>query len=192
MSVKVPTAIRTLLSNHVSGAGVVPIEEVCQAIIDAIDSGACGGGLVSSRTLTDADPAALTLGTAPTKLLGPWTHNMESKGVTSAFSTASITIGPDGAGHYDLDLDYSFKGTAGRRYLFGMRVVRGGVAQPFETERAERTTMSATEVVNAGCTGRMINLLAGDVVEPWGMADVNGSTFIARQLTFRLIRVDSP
>jgi hypothetical protein len=189
-----PTTIRTELIALRDGAGSVPVETVLQRAIDTLDAAAVGGGIASGRGTFGNDPAALTIGTAASKLVGTgvWTTNIESRGVTSDFATGRLTIQAGGEGHFDVDWNVAFKGTVGRGYIAGVRVSRSGV-QSFELDTLDEEAIIAAGQIGQldGC-GRIINLLAGDWVELWCLASAASSTFIMRQAQMRICRVDSP
>lgn len=188
MAINTIPALRTALQGFETG--IIDRAQFIPRLLEIIDSvGTVGGGLISARTVAAADPTAQTLGTTPIKLTGAWTANMESRGMTSDFTTGRVTVAAGGNGSFDVDYSCSMKGTSGRRYLLGIRVSRGG-AETFENDlRAESTIGSSTEVKCLTGTGRITNLASGDWVELWGMADAASSTFVMRQAQLKLLRV---
>jgi hypothetical protein len=193
-----PTAIKNVLLDHINGTGEVNVESVCQAIFDALEAVAACGGISSGRGFGN-DPAAQTLSTSvatPTKITGAWTANVESRGVTSDFVNGRLTIQAGGEGHYDVNWNLAFKGTASRGYLFAVRVSRAAVnsgAPVLEMDTVDEEFISAaTQIGHCDGFGRIINLQAGDWIELCGIANAASSTFIMRQGQLIVARIDSP
>ena len=185
------SVLQTFFEGLRDGAGLVNDTNFFQRLVDILNSvGAVGGGIISHRNLADADPAAQTLGTSPSQITGAWTQDMESSGLTPDFANGRLTIGTNANGTYKVDWSASFKSSqSGRRFLLGIRVMRGATPT-FETDaRAEVQIDTAGSTTVVGASGYITNLSAGDTVELWGAASAASTNFVLRQAQLQLLRV---
>lgn len=191
MAIDTLSVLQTFFEAQRDGAGVVNDTTFFQRLVDLLNSvGTVGGGILSHRNIADADPTAQTLGTSPAQITGAWTLNMESRGITPDVANGRITIGANAGGVYKVDWSASFKSSqAGRRFLLGIRVMRGATPT-FETDaRAEVQIDTAGSTTVVGASGYIINLSPGDTVELWGAASAASTNFVLRQAQLQLLRV---
>jgi len=184
------TNLLAALNNAAAANSLSP--DALRAFFEAcVDScGTVGGGILSHRAVGGADPATQNFSTSPAHINVGWTANMESRGLTPDFANARLTIGADAGGSYKVDWSISFKGaTAGRRYVIGVNVNRGGNATFENDGRAEVSIDTAGMTTVVGASGYIVNLSPNDTVELWCQASAASSPFVLRQAQLQLLRV---
>jgi hypothetical protein len=188
------TVLQTFFEGLRDGVGGINDTMLFQRIVDMLHSiGTVGGGLVSRRAITAADPAGIAMTTVAATVVGTgcWNSSTEARGVVASTSLGRVTIDANAGGSYFVFWKMAFRSSvAPKTFGFALAASKLGAAPVIEQDTIDEVTATATATTfHASGGGFIAGLSTADYVELQASVNATTANLIPRQGLILLLRV---